>query len=202
MSTMLYRSSQVLARQSLRVLRQQARLASTSASAPTYTLRRTVAATLALVSGTVFAVYYFDSRSALHRYLVTPLLRYTLDPETSHKVAVKVLRSGFAPKDTGEDDERLSTEVSFSFVHSGQFINSIQIWGEKLSNPVGLAAGFDKNGEAIDGMRQHTDHCLSKTYISRQASLTLGLAGLKLGASPQSRRSVWFTFDCPLLIPC
>ena len=29
---------------------------------------------------------------------------------------------------------------------------AVQIFGEKLSNPVGLAAGFDKNGEAIDGM--------------------------------------------------
>lgn len=112
---MLHQTSQAFARQSLRVSRQQARFVSTSASAPAKTLGRTVTATLALVSGTVFAVYYLDSRSALHRYLVTPLLRYTLDPETSHKVAVKVLRSGFAPKDTGEDDERLSTEVSFAF---------------------------------------------------------------------------------------
>ena len=28
----------------------------------------------------------------------------------------------------------------------------VQLWGQKLSNPVGLAAGFDKDGEAIDGM--------------------------------------------------
>lgn len=119
---MLLQTSQTFARQSLRASRQQARFVSISTSAPTKTLRRTVTATLALVSGTVFAVYYFDSRSALHRYFVTPLLRYSLDPETSHKVAVKVLRSGFAPKDTGEDDERLSTEVSFSFVHTGQLI--------------------------------------------------------------------------------
>ena len=26
-----------------------------------------------------------------------------------------------------------------------------QLWGERMSSPVGLAAGFDKNGEAIDG---------------------------------------------------
>ncbi|KAH8108844.1 Dihydroorotate dehydrogenase, partial [Phellopilus nigrolimitatus] len=36
----------------------------------------------------------------------------------------------------GVDDGRLSTEL----------------WGETLSNPIGLAAGFDKNGEAIDGL--------------------------------------------------
>lgn len=27
-----------------------------------------------------------------------------------------------------------------------------KLWGERLSNPVGLAAGFDKDGEAIDGL--------------------------------------------------
>jgi len=29
---------------------------------------------------------------------------------------------------------------------------SLQLWGEDLSNPIGIAAGFDKDGEAIDGM--------------------------------------------------
>ncbi|KAH8116472.1 hypothetical protein DFH11DRAFT_1506387, partial [Phellopilus nigrolimitatus] len=100
------------------------------------TLRRAVGTTAILVSGTLFAVYYFDSRSAIHRYFFTPLMRCALNPETSHKVAVKVLRSGLVPKDMGVDDGRLSTEVC--------------IMGETLSNPIGLAAGFDKNGEAID----------------------------------------------------
>jgi dihydroorotate dehydrogenase len=40
-----------------------------------------------------FAIYYFDARSAVHRYFITPLLRYVLDAETGHKVAVKVFRS-------------------------------------------------------------------------------------------------------------
>ncbi|KAJ7180611.1 Dihydroorotate dehydrogenase-domain-containing protein [Mycena filopes] len=29
---------------------------------------------------------------------------------------------------------------------------AVQLWGFEISNPVGLAAGFDKNGEAIDGL--------------------------------------------------
>lgn len=28
----------------------------------------------------------------------------------------------------------------------------LQAFGQEISNPVGLAAGFDKDGEAIDGM--------------------------------------------------
>jgi len=26
------------------------------------------------------------------------------------------------------------------------------VWGKQFENPIGLAAGFDKNGEAVDGM--------------------------------------------------
>lgn len=139
---MLRQSSHAIARQSLRASRQQTRFVSTSTSATTKTLRRTVTTTLALVSGTVFAVYYFDSRSALHRYFVTPLLRYTLDPETSHKVAVKVLRSGFAPKDAGQDDERLSTQVSFSFVHSEQFDKLFTDLGREAFKPCRTGCGI------------------------------------------------------------
>ena len=87
------------------------RISSSAAGEATDLLRRVAAATAFLVSGTLFAVYYFDSRSAIHRYFFTPALRYGLDAETSHRVAVKVLRSGLAPRDMGVDDERLSVEV-------------------------------------------------------------------------------------------
>ncbi|KAK7045733.1 Dihydroorotate dehydrogenase (quinone), mitochondrial [Paramarasmius palmivorus] len=110
----------------------------TKASPPPTNPVRTGLYATALVLGTgLFAVYYFDSRSALHRYVLTPLLRHSLDAETGHKVAVKVLRSGLGPKDPIPDDDSLSVE---------------KLWGRKLSNPVGLAAGFDKDGEAVDGL--------------------------------------------------
>ena len=28
----------------------------------------------------------------------------------------------------------------------------MQLWGQTLSSPIGLAAGFDKDGEAVDGV--------------------------------------------------
>ncbi|KIM44967.1 hypothetical protein M413DRAFT_25359 [Hebeloma cylindrosporum] len=89
-----------------------------------------------VLSAGVFAVYYFDARSALHRYILTPILRNAFDVETGHKIAVKALKSGLAPRDPVGDDERLKS----------------RIWGEAVSNPIGLAAGFDKDGEAIDGL--------------------------------------------------
>lgn len=112
------------------------RNASSSTVRPANPVRTGLYATVLLVSTGLFAVYYFDSRSAIHRYVLTPLLRHLFDAETGHKIAVKAIRSGLAPKDTQPDDPVLQFEL----------------WGRQLSNPVGLAAGFDKNGEAIDGL--------------------------------------------------
>ena len=62
------------------------------------------------------------------------LLR-TLDPETAHQLAIKALQ--FTPLPTpGADDPVLHTRLA----------------GLDLPNPIGLAAGLDKNGEALHGL--------------------------------------------------
>ena len=99
-------------------VRQTRRLASTSQVSPLTPIRRVVSASIALVSGTLFIVYYLDSQSAIHRYVLTPLLRNAVDAETSHKIAVKVLKSGLAPKDMRKDDGVLETEVRSSHLSS------------------------------------------------------------------------------------
>jgi dihydroorotate dehydrogenase len=40
-----------------------------------------------------------------------PVIRLSLDPESAHRFSVKVLGSGLAPKDCGEDDKALEVEV-------------------------------------------------------------------------------------------
>lgn len=67
--------------------------------------------------------------------LVTGLLR-TLDPETAHGLALKGLAWGLGPRDTGPDDPVLAVEIA----------------GLKLPNPVGLAAGFDKDARVPDAL--------------------------------------------------
>lgn len=89
----------------------QARLASTSSQSPQNTLKNGLYATVVALSTGLFAVYYFDSRSAIHRHIITPTIRYALDPEASHRLAVRALASGFGPRDTQVDDERLKLEV-------------------------------------------------------------------------------------------
>jgi dihydroorotate dehydrogenase len=91
------------------------RSASTSTNSGSNALRTGLYTTVFVVSTGLFAAYYFDSRSAIHRYVFNPIIRYTLDPEAGHKLAVKVLRSGLGPRDTQADDESLKLNVRASF---------------------------------------------------------------------------------------
>lgn len=59
---------------------------------------------------------------------------FLLPPEKAHRAAIKALQLGLAPKS--------------SFAHPSLETN---IAGLKLPSPVGLAAGFDKNAEAVEG---------------------------------------------------
>lgn len=69
------------------------------------------------------------------RDAVTALLR-RLDPETAHGLALAGLRMGLGPRDLGPDDPALAVEIS----------------GLRLTNCIGLAAGFDKDARAPDAL--------------------------------------------------
>jgi dihydroorotate dehydrogenase len=65
--------------------------------------------------------------------LARPLL-FSLDPETAHRLAIKAL--ALAPRTLAAPDPRLA----------------IRAFGLSFPNPLGMAAGFDKNAEASDGL--------------------------------------------------
>ncbi|KAA0680311.1 quinone-dependent dihydroorotate dehydrogenase [Roseomonas genomospecies 6] len=67
--------------------------------------------------------------------IVGPVLR-SFDPETAHGLTIKALSSGLMPPVREKDDPILRTRVL----------------GLDFANPVGLAAGFDKNAEVVDAM--------------------------------------------------
>ncbi|GAA6055874.1 hypothetical protein JCM3770_001536 [Rhodotorula araucariae] len=93
----------------------------------------------ALFLGTgAFLAYAYDSRAGVHRWLVQPAFMALTkdDPELAHEIAVKLLAQNIGPVDCGVDDERLAFEL----------------WGKKFDNPIGIAAGFDKHAQAIDGL--------------------------------------------------
>jgi len=62
----------------------------------------------------------------------TPLLR-ALDAERAHDFAIAALALGFAPRARRVDDERLR----------------VSALGREFANPIGLAAGFDKDAKAF-----------------------------------------------------
>ncbi len=81
--------------------------------------------------------YLFDARSAFHEYIATPVCRLVTDAETSHKIAVKLMKFGAFPRLYEDIDDP---------------ILEMDVFGKKLSNPIGIAAGLDKDAEAIDGL--------------------------------------------------
>jgi dihydroorotate dehydrogenase len=67
--------------------------------------------------------------------IVGPLLR-RLDPEAAHGATIAALKTGLAPRCRMPNDPILQS----------------RLWGLDFPNPVGLAAGFDKNAEVADAM--------------------------------------------------
>src|SRR5690242_10766011 len=61
---------------------------------------------------------------------------YTLSPETAHHAVLFALEHGLVGQRAGPDDPVLKTRV----------------WGLDFSNPIGLAAGFDKDARAVDAI--------------------------------------------------
>ncbi|TYZ59878.1 hypothetical protein PybrP1_009191 [[Pythium] brassicae (nom. inval.)] len=67
--------------------------------------------------------------------VLMPLVRL-LDPESAHVFAVKAAALGLSPRDHGTDSELLK----------------VNVLGQEFANPLGMAAGFDKDAEAMEGL--------------------------------------------------
>nr|XP_057945726.1 dihydroorotate dehydrogenase (quinone), mitochondrial [Doryrhamphus excisus] len=65
-----------------------------------------------------------------------PLLQRVVEAETAHLLAVKMISLGLVPLNRYQDPKSLE----------------VNVLGLKFKNPVGIAAGFDKHGEAVDGL--------------------------------------------------
>lgn len=117
----------------------------------------------------VFASYltvFGDERFYANQLM--PLLQKVVGPETAHVLAVKMIRLGLVPVNRYEDPASL-VSLSLYFlkndmiefyscqkggIHSKNvvFLQEMNVFGLKFKNPVGIAAGFDKHGEAVDGL--------------------------------------------------
>jgi dihydroorotate dehydrogenase len=66
-------------------------------------------------------------------YRAIQLLLRAVSPETAHGLAIRVLKAGLLDRSAEPDDPILASSV----------------WGIAFANPVGLAAGFDKDAEVM-----------------------------------------------------
>ena len=72
----------------------------------------------------------------MDRFYLARAVLSRLDPETAHGLTLRALRWGLGPASAGPADSVLA----------------IRLWQRDFSNPLGLAAGFDKNALAIGPM--------------------------------------------------
>ncbi|XP_027009023.2 dihydroorotate dehydrogenase (quinone), mitochondrial isoform X1 [Tachysurus fulvidraco] len=65
-----------------------------------------------------------------------PVLQRLVGAETAHVMAVRFLSLGLVPRNGYKDPASLE----------------VNVLGRRFENPLGIAAGFDKHGEAVDGL--------------------------------------------------
>src|SRR5437762_6845352 len=70
--------------------------------------------------------------------ILRPLL-FRLDAETAHELGLKVVQLGIVSNHNGEEDSAMRA-----------IFGPIERFGLKFTNPLGIAAGFDKNGVAVN----------------------------------------------------
>ncbi|KAJ1919806.1 dihydroorotate dehydrogenase [Mycoemilia scoparia] len=80
-------------------------------------------------------LYLTDASAGIHKYVITPAI-HLLDPEQAHDITIMAMKFRLSPRDRKPDDDALK----------------INIWGKDISNPIGMAAGFDKNCNATDSL--------------------------------------------------
>ncbi|CAH1269603.1 Hypp4220 [Branchiostoma lanceolatum] len=86
---------------------------------------------------TVFVAHaLFTGNEKFYREAFMPCLRL-VSAESAHVLAVKAASWGLGPK---------------AWQHKDSSILRSQLWDRQFRNPIGLAAGFDKHGEAVDGL--------------------------------------------------
>jgi dihydroorotate dehydrogenase len=78
--------------------------------------------------------------SNLYKQLLRPLL-FRMPPETAHELGIEALRLGLSSKAAQNlAAKRFDTDV----------FGEIERFGMKFGNPLGVAAGFDKNGKVVN----------------------------------------------------
>eukprot|EP00986_Skeletonema_menzelii_P001990 scaffold547_cov143-Skeletonema_menzelii.AAC.12 len=82
--------------------------------------------------------------------IITPLGRRLFNPEDAHHLALEVVRRGLAPR-VSREAESFGARINMTTTLQRTDNKGLPL---KVPGPIGLAAGFDKNGSAIPGLFQ------------------------------------------------
>lgn len=82
-------------------------------------------------------IYYKKDFNGYYENILQPLSQY-LNPEMAHIIGVAAIKHGIFPPEKQQDPKVLKTK----------FLDY------DLNNPIGIAAGFDKHGDAVIGLRK------------------------------------------------
>ncbi|XP_055777225.1 dihydroorotate dehydrogenase (quinone), mitochondrial-like isoform X1 [Salvelinus fontinalis] len=101
-------------------------------------LKRLEDAVKIIGSGSILFVSYLTAVGDERFYTnqLMPLLQRIVGAETAHVMAVRLIGLGLVPLNRYRDPASLE----------------VNVMGRKFKNPIGIAAGFDKHGEAVDGL--------------------------------------------------
>lgn len=102
-----------------------------------------VTVTVGAIGASTVAYYMLDAKAGIHEYVFCPLIRAFTDAENGHKLGIKLMSLGISPKLRRESEER---EREFDA------LLGVDVFGTHLKSPIGLAAGLDKEGIAIDAL--------------------------------------------------
>ncbi|CAG9769550.1 unnamed protein product [Ceutorhynchus assimilis] len=87
-------------------------------------------------AGTYSGICIYKGDETYYRKFLMPFVR-VLNPETAHNLAVFASEYRLIPKSQYQDDSALN----------------VKVFGKDFPNPVGIAAGFDKDGRSILGLK-------------------------------------------------
>ncbi|RNA20279.1 dihydroorotate dehydrogenase (quinone) mitochondrial-like [Brachionus plicatilis] len=88
-------------------------------------------------SATLIGYGIYDGNEKVYSNLLIPIIHKTMDGERAHNLAIFMAKYGLVPRERKFENEQ---------------ILNIRVFDKKFKNPIGCAAGFDKNAEAIDGL--------------------------------------------------
>ncbi|XP_055951077.1 dihydroorotate dehydrogenase (quinone), mitochondrial-like [Argiope bruennichi] len=82
------------------------------------------------------AISLYQGNEKFYKNVAMPALHFLFSPETSQNIGIMAAKWALIPKCKVEDGPLLKTSL----------------WGLEFSNPIGIAAGLDKNAEAPSGL--------------------------------------------------